>query len=82
MDKPSLGIAPRIVESIFLSLAEINRAGVGIFLVEQNVHAALTLARRAYLLEGGRVVREGTGAGLLADEDVRRAYLGPLAARR
>ena len=80
LDEPSLGIAPRIVESIFLSLAEINRAGVSIFLVEQNVHAALTLARRAYLLEGGRVVREGTGTGLLADADVRRAYLGPLAA--
>ena len=81
LDEPSLGIAPRIVEAIFLSLVAINRAGVGIFLVEQNAHAALTLARRAYLLEGGRIVREGTGAGLLADAEVRRAYLGPLATR-
>jgi branched-chain amino acid transport system ATP-binding protein len=81
LDEPSLGVAPRIVEAIFRSLVEINRAGVGIFLVEQNVHAALTLAGRAYLLEGGRVVREGSGATLLADDEVRRAYLGPLAGR-
>jgi branched-chain amino acid transport system ATP-binding protein len=81
LDEPSLGIAPRLVEAIFLALAEINRSGVGIFLVEQNVQAALTLARRAYVLEGGRVVREGDAPTLLDDPDVRRAYLGPLAAR-
>jgi branched-chain amino acid transport system ATP-binding protein len=81
LDEPSLGIAPRLVEAIFVALAEINRSGVGIFLVEQNVQAALTLAARAYVLEGGRVVREGGARSLLDDPDVRRAYLGPLAAR-
>ena len=80
LDEPSLGIAPRLVEAIFVALAEINRSGVGIFLVEQNVRAALTLARRAYVLESGRVAREGAARELLDDPDVRRAYLGPLAA--
>src|SRR6059036_1424095 len=55
LDEPSLGIAPRLVASIFEALADINRAGVGIFLVEQNVQAALTLAHRAYVLESGRI---------------------------
>jgi branched-chain amino acid transport system ATP-binding protein len=81
LDEPSLGIAPRIVESIFAALADINRSGVGVFIVEQNVHAALVLAHRAYLLESGRIVGEGDAARLLADEHVQRAYLGPLRAR-
>ncbi|MBI4593480.1 MAG: ABC transporter ATP-binding protein [Candidatus Rokubacteria bacterium] len=81
LDEPSLGIAPRLVRSIFEALAEINRGGVAIFLVEQNVQAALTLAHRAYILEGGRIAGEGRGADLLHDPHVRRAYLGPLAAR-
>ncbi len=67
LDEPSLGIAPLLV-------------GVAVFLVEQNVRAALTLAHRAYILEGGRVVGEGEGPALLRDAHVRRAYLGPLAA--
>jgi len=79
LDEPSLGIAPQLVRAILDALAEINRAGVAIFLVEQNVRAALTLAHRAYILEGGRVVGEGGGAELLRDPHVRRAYLGPLA---
>ena len=62
-------------------LGEINRGGVSIFLVEQNVHAALGLAHRAYILESGRIAGEGTGRALLDDPHVRRAYLGPLAAR-
>ncbi len=53
---------------------------MAVFLVEQNVRAALTLAHRAYILEGGRVVGEGEGAALLRDSHVRHAYLGPLAA--
>ena len=61
LDEPSLGIAPRLVASIFESLVEINRTGVGVFLVEQNVHASLTLAHRGYVLEGGRVVGRGCG---------------------
>jgi branched-chain amino acid transport system ATP-binding protein len=79
LDEPSLGIAPRLVRAILDALAEINRAGVALFLVEQNVPAALTLAHRAYVLESGRIVAEGTGAALLQDAHVRRAYLGPLA---
>jgi branched-chain amino acid transport system ATP-binding protein len=81
LDEPSLGIAPQLVRAILDTLAEINRTGVAIFLVEQNVRAALTLAHRAYILEGGRVVGEGGGTELLHDPHVRRAYLGPLAVR-
>jgi branched-chain amino acid transport system ATP-binding protein len=80
LDEPSLGIAPLLVRRILDALVEINRAGVAVFLVEQNVRAALTLAHRAYILEGGRVVGEGEGSALLRDSHVRRAYLGPLAA--
>ena len=80
LDEPSLGIAPLLVRRILDALVEINRAGVAVFLVEQNVRAALTLAHRAYILEGGRVVGEGEGRALLRDAHVRRAYLGPLAA--
>jgi branched-chain amino acid transport system ATP-binding protein len=81
LDEPSLGIAPLLVESIFEALVEINRSGVAIFLIEQNVQAALTLAHRAYLLESGCIVGQGAGADLLQDPHVRRAYLGPLAVR-
>ena len=81
LDEPSLGIAPRLVVSIFASLAEINRSGVAVFLVEQNVQAALTLAHRAYVLESGRIAGQGAAADLLRDPHVRRAYLGPLAVR-
>jgi branched-chain amino acid transport system ATP-binding protein len=81
LDEPSLGIAPRLVRSIMESLAEINRSGVAVFLVEQNVQAALGLAHRGYVLESGRVALQGSAAELLADPHVRRAYLGPLAVR-
>jgi branched-chain amino acid transport system ATP-binding protein len=80
LDEPSLGIAPLLVRAILDALVEINRAGVAVFLVEQNVPAALGLAHRAYILEGGRIAGEGRGATLLQDAHVRRAYLGPLAA--
>ena len=79
LDEPSLGLAPRVVESMLGVLEEINRAGVGVFLVEQNVRAALGLAHRAYVLEHGRIVGQGRSADILADPEVRRAYLGPLA---
>ncbi len=79
LDEPSLGLAPRVVETIFQVLGAISRAGVAILLVEQNVQAALHQAHRGYLLEGGRIVGTGSGAELLTDPDVRRAYLGPLA---
>jgi branched-chain amino acid transport system ATP-binding protein len=81
LDEPSLGIAPRLVTAILEALVSINRAGVGILLVEQNVHAALGHAHRGYVLESGRIVAQGSGADLLRDEHIRRAYLGPLAVR-
>ena len=79
LDEPSLGLAPRVVESMLTVLAEISRAGVGVFLVEQNVRAALGLAHRAYVLEHGQIVGQGRSRDVLADPEVRRAYLGPLA---
>jgi branched-chain amino acid transport system ATP-binding protein len=79
LDEPSLGLAPQMVETIFRVLATIHEAGLALLLVEQNVQAALSLAERAYILEGGRVAGEGEGRALLADPAVRRAYLGPLA---
>jgi branched-chain amino acid transport system ATP-binding protein len=82
LDEPSLGIAPRLVASIMQSLVAINRTGVAVFLVEQNVPAALGLAHRAYVLESGRIALAGTAAELAADPHVRRAYLGPLAMRQ
>jgi ABC-type branched-subunit amino acid transport system ATPase component len=81
LDEPSLGIAPRLVRAIMDALAEINRGGVAVFLVEQNVQAALGLAHRAYVLESGRIALQGPAAELLRDPHVRRAYLGPLAVR-
>ncbi len=79
LDEPSLGLAPRLVEGILGVLREIHREGVGVFLVEQNVQAALRLADRGYVLEGGRISGEGSGPDLLQDPHVRQAYLGPLA---
>jgi branched-chain amino acid transport system ATP-binding protein len=82
LDEPSLGLAPRVVEAIFAVFDGINRAGVAVFLVEQNVRAALALARRAYVLDHGRIAGEGSAAALLEDPQVRQAYLGPLAIAR
>jgi branched-chain amino acid transport system ATP-binding protein len=81
LDEPSLGLAPRVVEAIFGVFDAINRTGVAVLLVEQNVRAALALAHRAYVLEHGRIVGEGAAASLLDDPQVRQAYLGPLAVR-
>jgi len=76
LDEPSLGLAPLIVQEIFGIIAEINRAGTTVLLVEQNTRQALALAQRGYVLENGRVVLAGTGQELLGNEHVRRAYLG------
>jgi branched-chain amino acid transport system ATP-binding protein len=76
MDEPSLGLAPILVETIFRIIEEINQQGTPILLVEQNAHQALNVAHRAYVLETGSIVKEGTGQELLASEDVARAYLG------
>lgn len=76
LDEPSLGLAPIIVENIFDVLRQLNTDGLSILLVEQNAVEALDLASRGYVLEEGRVVGEGTSAELLADERLRKAYLG------
>jgi len=81
LDEPSLGLAPKVVESIFSILAELHREGMSLLIVEQNVQTALNLVRRAYILEGGKIVGEGEGHRLLQDDHVRAAYLGPLARR-
>ena len=79
LDEPSLGLAPKVVESILAILAELHRGGMSLLIVEQNVHAVLALAERAYILESGRIVGAGEGRKLLDDDHVRAAYLGPLA---
>jgi branched-chain amino acid transport system ATP-binding protein len=79
LDEPSLGLAPRMVESIFSILAELHREGMSVLIVEQSVHAVLALAQRAYILEGGTIVGEGEGQRLLEDDHIQAAYLGPLA---
>lgn len=76
LDEPSLGLAPLLVRAIFDTIREINRLGVSILLVEQNARAALRLAHKGYVLETGRIVLSGPAADLLADERVRKAYLG------
>jgi branched-chain amino acid transport system ATP-binding protein len=76
LDEPSLGLAPVMVDLMFDSIAALNRRGLSILLVEQNVSESLTLASRGYVLENGAVVLEGAGAALLENDEVRRAYLG------
>jgi branched-chain amino acid transport system ATP-binding protein len=76
LDEPSLGLAPLLVQQIFETIREINRQGTVVLLVEQNANLALRMADRAYVLEAGRIVLEGGGAELLANDAVRKAYLG------
>jgi branched-chain amino acid transport system ATP-binding protein len=76
LDEPSFGLAPILVEHIFEMITEINKQGVTILLVEQNIRAALELADRAYVIENGRVVGQGVHEDLLSFESVRSAYLG------
>jgi branched-chain amino acid transport system ATP-binding protein len=76
MDEPSLGLAPLVVQEIFAIIGELNRDGTTIFLVEQNVHMALTVANHFYLMEQGRVTFSGTPGQLAEDEVIQRAYLG------
>jgi branched-chain amino acid transport system ATP-binding protein len=76
LDEPSLGLAPIVIAQIFQILKEIREEGVTIFLVEQNAHRALQLADRGYVLENGRIVLADTSANLLANDEVRKAYLG------
>jgi len=76
LDEPSLGLAPLLVREIFRTIQEINGRGVTVLLVEQNAHMALSIAGRGYVLETGHVRFEDQASRLLANEDVRRAYLG------
>lgn len=76
VDEPSMGLAPVLVHAVFDALRTINRQGVTILLVEQNVRQTLLMANRGYVLENGRIVLEGTGAELLGNEHVKAAYLG------
>jgi branched-chain amino acid transport system ATP-binding protein len=75
-DEPSLGLAPALVQELFRVIRALNERGHPIILVEQNVAVSLKLARRAYVLENGRIVMNGTGEALLHDDRVRQAYLG------
>jgi len=76
LDEPSLGLAPIIVREMFEIIQAINREGITVLLVEQNVHQSLRIADRAYVLENGKVVLQGNGDELLNDQRVREAYLG------
>jgi branched-chain amino acid transport system ATP-binding protein len=76
LDEPSLGLAPILVETIFQIIQDINQAGTTILLIEQNALKALGIARRGYVLESGRIVKEGTAKELRESPDVQRAYLG------
>ena len=75
-DEPSLGLAPTLVETTFGIIAHIRRQGTTVLMVEQNAYLALRMADRGYVLETGRIVLAGAAADLLADDHVRRAYLG------
>ena len=78
MDEPSMGLSPLFVEQVFDIIQEINRQGTTIFMVEQNAAMALSIAHRAYVLQTGVVVLQGTAAELRKNEDIRQAYLGEL----
>ncbi len=76
LDEPTMGLAPFLVKMILDTLAQLKERGITVLLVEQNARAALQIADRGYVLENGRIVLEGPAEDLLADQDVKRAYLG------
>ena len=76
LDEPSLGLAPLVVKQVFEVIQRINRAGTTVLLAEQNAYAALKIAHRAYVIEGGRIVLEGDPASLMNNQAVRKAYIG------
>ncbi len=76
MDEPSLGLAPLMVKEIFRIISEIHRQGMTILLIEQNANAALHIADTGYVMETGRIILKGAGKELLANEEVKQAYLG------
>ena len=76
LDEPSLGLAPRLVEQIRDIIVDINEQGTSVLLVEQNATMALSIAQTGYVMETGRIVKEGAAAELLADQDIQEFYLG------
>ncbi len=76
LDEPSLGLAPQVVDEVFENLIRINEEGISILLVEQNVEFALRIADRAYVMERGRIAREGASDALRASDEIRATYLG------
>ena len=76
IDEPSMGLAPIVVAELFRTIRKINQEGVTVFLVEQNARLAMEISDRTYVLENGRIVREGESKDLLKDDDIRKAYLG------
>ncbi|MDB5954508.1 ABC transporter ATP-binding protein [Ramlibacter sp.] len=76
LDEPSLGLAPLVVKQMFDVIQRINKSGTTVLLAEQNAYAALKIAGRAYVIEGGRIVLEGDRDSLLGNEKVRKAYIG------
>ncbi|NMA52612.1 MAG: ABC transporter ATP-binding protein, partial [Peptococcaceae bacterium] len=76
LDEPSMGLAPMLVREIFAIITEINQSGTTILLVEQNANMALSIARRAYVLETGSIVLSGSAAEMTRNPEVRKAYLG------
>ncbi|MDO4198451.1 MAG: ABC transporter ATP-binding protein [Erysipelotrichaceae bacterium] len=76
MDEPSMGLSPLLVKEIFSIIKDINSRGVTVLLVEQNAKMALEIADRAYVLENGKIVLEGTGEELMNSDDIKKAYLG------
>jgi len=76
MDEPSMGLAPILVKEIFSIIRELKESGLTVLLIEQNARMALSIADRAYVLETGRIAVEGTAAELMANDDVKKAYLG------
>ena len=76
LDEPSMGLAPLLVEEILAAVNDLRKQGITIFLIEQNAHAALSIADHGYVIESGKVVLSGTGAELLGNGQVRAAYLG------
>jgi len=76
LDEPSLGLSPFLVEEMFQVVEEVNRLGVTVLLVEQNTEHALSIAHKGFVMESGRIALSGSGTELLANPEIRKAYLG------
>jgi branched-chain amino acid transport system ATP-binding protein len=76
LDEPSFGLAPKLVDEIFVIINDLNKRGNTMLLVEQNIYQSLDLAHYCFVLENGRIILEGTGQGLLKNDFVKQAYLG------